>query len=534
MKAHVSSDYSLTNSSFMICVINIKSFPLLSLSIELGEFMSNVVNHWINGSEYVSTSGKTFPVYDPALGTESKRVALANQSEISLAINAAKDAFPSWRETSLSKRQQIIFAFRELLNERKGELAEIITSEHGKVLSDALGEITRGQEVVEFATGISHLLKGFYSENVSTGVDVYSTRQPLGVVAIISPFNFPVMVPMWFFPIAIAAGNTVVLKPSEKDPSASIWLAKLWKDAGLPDGVFNVLNGDKESVDGLIDSPDVEAISFVGSTPIAKYIYENSSKHGKRVQALGGAKNHMLVLPDADLELVADSAINAGFGSAGERCMAISVVVAVEPVADQLIEEIVSRMSKLVTGDGRRGCDMGPLVTLEHRDKVASYIEIAEKDGAQVVVDGRNPKVNGEPGGFWLGPTLIDKVPTTSKVYTEEIFGPILSIVRVKTYDEGVTLINSGAFGNGTAIFTNDGGAARRFQNEVQVGMIGINVPIPVPVAYYSFGGWKNSLFGDTKAHGVEGVHFFTRGKAITSRWLDPSHGGINLGFPQN
>ena len=534
MKAHVSSDYSLTNSSFMICVINIKSFPLLSLSIELGEFMSNVVNHWINGSEYVSTSGKTFPVYDPALGTESKRVALANQSEISLAINAAKDAFPSWRETSLSKRQQIIFAFRELLNERKGELAEIITSEHGKVLSDALGEITRGQEVVEFATGISHLLKGFYSENVSTGVDVYSTRQPLGVVAIISPFNFPVMVPMWFFPIAIAAGNTVVLKPSEKDPSASIWLAKLWKDAGLPDGVFNVLNGDKESVDGLIDSPDVEAISFVGSTPIAKYIYENSSKHGKRVQALGGAKNHMLVLPDADLELVADSAINAGFGSAGERCMAISVVVAVEPVADQLIEEIVSRMSKLVTGDGRRGCDMGPLVTLEHRDKVASYIEIAEKDGAQVVVDGRNPKVNGEPGGFWLGPTLIDKVPTTSKVYTEEIFGPVLSIVRVKTYDEGVTLINSGAFGNGTAIFTNDGGAARRFQNEVQVGMIGINVPIPVPVAYYSFGGWKNSLFGDTKAHGVEGVHFFTRGKAITSRWLDPSHGGINLGFPQN
>jgi malonate-semialdehyde dehydrogenase (acetylating)/methylmalonate-semialdehyde dehydrogenase len=534
MKAHVSSDYSLTNSSFMICVINIKSFPLLSLSIELGEFMSNVVNHWINGSEYVSTSGKTFPVYDPALGTESKRVALANQSEISLAINAAKDAFPSWRETSLSKRQQIIFAFRELLNERKGELAEIITSEHGKVLSDALGEITRGQEVVEFATGISHLLKGFYSENVSTGVDVYSTRQPLGVVAIISPFNFPVMVPMWFFPIAIAAGNTVVLKPSEKDPSASIWLAKLWKDAGLPDGVFNVLNGDKESVDGLIDSPDVEAISFVGSTPIAKYIYENSSKHGKRVQALGGAKNHMLVLPDADLELVADSAINAGFGSAGERCMAISVVVAVEPVADQLIEEIVSRMSKLVTGDGRRGCDMGPLVTLEHRDKVASYIEIAEKDGAKVVVDGRNPKVNGEPGGFWLGPTLIDKVPTTSKVYTEEIFGPVLSIVRVKTYDEGVTLINSGAFGNGTAIFTNDGGAARRFQNEVQVGMIGINVPIPVPVAYYSFGGWKNSLFGDTKAHGVEGVHFFTRGKAITSRWLDPSHGGINLGFPQN
>jgi len=458
--------------------------------------MSNVVNHWINGSEFVSTSGRTSPVYDPALGIETKKVALANNAEIALAIKAAKDAFPEWRDTSLAKRQQIIFTFRELLNSRKGELAEIITSEHGKVFSDALGEITRGQEVVEFAVGIPHLLKGYYSESVSTGVDVYSTRQPLGVVGIISPFNFPAMVPMWFFPIAIAAGNTVVMKPSEKDPSASIWIAKLWKDAGLPDGVFNVLNGDKESVDGLIESPDVQSISFVGSTPIAKYIYENSSKHGKRVQALGGAKNHMLVLPDADLELVADSAINAGFGSGG--------------------------------------CDMGPLVTREHRDKVASYIEIAEKDGAEVVVDGRNPQVNGESGGFWLGPTLIDKVPTSSKVYTEEIFGPVLSIVRVKSYDEGVALINSGAFGNGTAIFTNDGGAARRFQNEVEVGMIGINVPIPVPVAYYSFGGWKNSLFGDTKAHGMEGVHFFTRGKAITSRWLDPSHGGINLGFPQN
>ena len=496
--------------------------------------MSNVVNHWINGSEFVSTSGRTSPVYDPALGVETKKVSLANNAEIALAIKAAKDAFPEWRDTSLAKRQQIIFSFRELLNSRKGELAEIITSEHGKVLSDALGEITRGQEVVEFAVGIPHLLKGDYSENVSTGVDVYSTRQPLGVVGIISPFNFPAMVPMWFFPIAIAAGNTVVMKPSEKDPSASMWIAKLWKDAGLPDGVFNVLNGDKESVDGLIESPDVQSISFVGSTPIAKYIYENSSKHGKRVQALGGAKNHMLVLPDADLELVADSAINAGFGSAGERCMAISVVVAVEPVADQLIEKIVARMGKLVTGDGRRGCDMGPLVTREHRDKVASYIEIAEKDGAKIVVDGRNPQVNGESGGFWLGPTLIDKVPTSSKVYTEEIFGPVLSIVRVKSYDEGVALINSGAFGNGTAIFTNDGGAARRFQNEVEVGMIGINVPIPVPVAYYSFGGWKNSLFGDTKAHGMEGIHFFTRGKAITSRWLDPSHGGINLGFPQN
>ncbi|MEN9687071.1 MAG: hypothetical protein RL381_83 [Actinomycetota bacterium] len=495
---------------------------------------SSVVNHWINGAEYVSTSGRTAPVYDPALGTETKRVALANQAEITAAIASAKAAFPEWRDASLAKRQSVIFAFRELLNARKGELAEIITSEHGKVLSDALGEITRGQEVVEFATGIPHLLKGFYSENASTGVDVYSTRQPLGVVGIISPFNFPAMVPMWFFPIAIAAGNTVVLKPSEKDPTAAIWIAKLWKEAGLPDGVFNVLNGDKESVDGLLTHPDIASISFVGSTPIAQYVYETGSKHGKRVQALGGAKNHMLVLPDADLELVADSAINAGFGSAGERCMAISVVVAVEPVADALIEKVVSRMKTLKIGDGRRSCDMGPLVTREHRDKVASYIEIAEKDGAKVIVDGRGIKVDGEPNGFWLGPTLIDNVPTTSKVYTEEIFGPVLSIVRVKSYDEGVNLINSGAFGNGTAIFTNDGGAARRFQNEIEVGMVGINVPIPVPVAYYSFGGWKNSLFGDTKAHGVEGVHFFTRGKAITSRWLDPSHGGINLGFPQN
>jgi malonate-semialdehyde dehydrogenase (acetylating)/methylmalonate-semialdehyde dehydrogenase len=339
---------------------------------------------------------------------------------------------------------------------------------------------------------------------------------------------------MWFFPIAIAAGNTVVLKPSEKDPSAAIWMAELWRDAGLPSGVFNVLNGDKEAVDGLLTHPDVQAISFVGSTPIAKYVFETGAKHGKRVQALGGAKNHMLVLPDADLDLVADSAINAGFGSAGERCMAISVVVAVEPVADALIAKVTERMSKLRTGDGRRGCDMGPLVTREHRDKVASYIDIAVTDGARVVVDGRNQEFDGDANGFWLGPTLLDQVPTTSKVYTEEIFGPVLSIVRVKSFDEGVALINASPFGNGTAIFTNDGGAARRFQNEIEVGMVGINVPIPVPVAYYSFGGFKNSLFGDTKAHGVEGVHFYTRGKAITSRWLDPSHGGINLGFPQN
>jgi malonate-semialdehyde dehydrogenase (acetylating)/methylmalonate-semialdehyde dehydrogenase len=493
-----------------------------------------IVGHWIADKHVASKSGRTAPVYDPALGVVTKQVALANEAEINSAVAAASSAFATWKDVPQAKRQQVLFKFRELLNERKPELAEIITSEHGKVLSDALGEITRGQEVVEFACGMPHLLKGFYTENASTGVDVYSTRQPLGVVAIISPFNFPAMVPMWFFPIAIAAGNTVVLKPSEKDPSAAIWMAELWREAGLPAGVFNVLNGDKEAVDGLLTHPDVQAVSFVGSTPIAKYVYETGAKHGKRVQALGGAKNHMLVLPDADLELVADSAINAGFGSAGERCMAISVVVAVEPVADALIAKVTERMSKLRTGDGRRGCDMGPLVTREHRDKVASYIDIAVADGAKIVVDGRKQEFDGDANGFWLGPTLIDQVPTSSKVYTEEIFGPVLSIVRVKSFDEGVALINSSPFGNGTAIFTNDGGAARRFQNEIEVGMVGINVPIPVPVAYYSFGGFKNSLFGDTKAHGVEGVHFYTRGKAITSRWLDPSHGGINLGFPQN
>lgn len=492
------------------------------------------VGHWIGGVETIGSATKFAPVFDPALGVVARQVALASEADVADAIAAAKAAFPAWSGSSLAKRQSVMFTFRELLNARKGELAQIITAEHGKVLSDAIGEITRGQEVVEFATGIPHLLKGFYSENASTGVDVYSTRQALGVVGIVSPFNFPAMVPMWFFPIALAAGNTVVLKPSEKDPSASIWLAKLLKEAGLPDGVFNVLQGDKLSVDGLLSSPDVEAISFVGSTPIARYVYETGARFGKRVQALGGAKNHMLVLPDADLDLVADSAINAGFGSAGERCMAISVVVAVEPVADALIPKIVDRMARLKTGDGRRNCDMGPLITLEHRDKVAGYIDIAAADGARVVVDGRETTIDGAPEGFWLGPTLLDHVPTSSRVYTDEIFGPVLSIVRVSSYEEGVALINAGAFGNGTAIFTNDGGAARRFQNEIQVGMIGINVPIPVPVAYYSFGGWKNSAFGDTKAHGVEGVHFFTRGKAITSRWLDPSHGGINLGFPQN
>jgi len=493
-----------------------------------------IVQHWINGQTVDSESGRTAPVFNPALGVQTKSVALANGAEINAAVAAAQAAFPGWRDMSITKRQQILFRFRELLNERKDELAEILTAEHGKVLSDALGEITRGLEVVELATGFPHLIKGEFSANVSTGVDVYSTKQPLGVVGIISPFNFPAMVPMWFFPIAIAAGNTVVLKPSEKDPSAANWLAELFSEAGLPDGVFNVLHGDKEAVDGLLNHPDIKSISFVGSTPIAKYIYETAARNGKRVQALGGAKNHMLVLPDADLDLTADAAINAGFGSAGERCMAISVVVAVEPVADELITKITERMSSLRVGDGRRSCDMGPLVTEQHRDKVASYIDLATTDGATVVVDGRGIDIDGDANGFWLGPTLIDKVPLDSKVYLDEIFGPVLSIVRVHSYQDGVDLINRGAYGNGTAIFTNDGGAARRFENEIEVGMIGINVPIPVPVAYYSFGGFKESLFGDTKAYGLAGFDFFTREKAITSRWLDPSHGGINLGFPQN
>jgi malonate-semialdehyde dehydrogenase (acetylating)/methylmalonate-semialdehyde dehydrogenase len=493
-----------------------------------------VVSHYVGGKAFAGSSTRTAPVYDPALGTVSKEVALASAADLDQAVAVASAAFPAWRDLSVAKRQSVMFRFRELLEAKKSELAAIITAEHGKVLSDAMGEIQRGQEVVEFACGLGHLMKGEYSENASTDVDVYSLKQPLGVVGIISPFNFPAMVPMWFFPVALAAGNCVILKPSEKDPSAANWVAELLTEAGLPDGVFNVVHGDKEAVDALLVHPDVQSISFVGSTPIARYVYETGAKAGKRVQALGGAKNHMLVLPDADLDLVADSAVNAGFGSAGERCMAISVVVAVEPIADPLIDAIATKMAGIKVGDGRRACDMGPLVTEVHRDKVASYIEIAEKDGATVVVDGRDVKPDGEPGGFWLGPTLIDRVPTSSKVYQDEIFGPVLSVVRVQSYEEGLELINSGAFGNGTAIFTNDGGAARRFQNEVQVGMIGINVPIPVPVAYFSFGGWKHSLFGDSRAHGEEGFRFFTRTKVVTSRWLDPSHGGLNLGFPQN
>jgi malonate-semialdehyde dehydrogenase (acetylating)/methylmalonate-semialdehyde dehydrogenase len=488
----------------------------------------------MNNKSYAGTGDNTSPVTNPATGEVTGALALASVEDARAVIDAAAAAFPAWRDTSLAKRTQILFNFRELLNARKGELAEIITSEHGKVVSDALGEVSRGQEVVEFACGIPHLLKGGFTENASTKVDVYSIRQPLGPVGIISPFNFPAMVPMWFFPIAIAAGNTVVLKPSEKDPSASLWMAELWAEAGLPPGVFNVLQGDKTAVDELLTNPAIKSVSFVGSTPIAQYVYQTGTAHGKRVQALGGAKNHAVILPDADLDLAADAMVNAGFGSAGERCMAISACVAVGPIADDLVAKIAERAATIKTGDGTGDADMGPLVTKVHRDKVASYIDAGEADGAKIVVDGRGVTADGGADGFWLGPTLIDHVTPEMSVYTDEIFGPVLSVVRVESYDDALQLINDNPYGNGTAIFTNDGGAARRFQNEVEVGMVGINVPIPVPMAYYSFGGWKSSLFGDTHAHGMDGVQFFTRGKAITSRWLDPSHGGLELGFPQN
>ena len=496
--------------------------------------MTNTISHWLNNAAFQGDSGATAPVTNPATGQVTGQVALASVEDARAVIDAAAAAFPAWRDTSLAKRTQILFKFRELLNERKGELAEIITSEHGKVVSDALGEVSRGQEVVEFACGIPHLLKGGFTENASTNVDVYSIRQPLGVVGIISPFNFPAMVPMWFFPIAIATGNTVVLKPSEKDPSASLWLANLWADAGLPAGVFNVLQGDKTAVDELLTNPRIKSVSFVGSTPIAQYVYSTGTAAGKRVQALGGAKNHAVILPDADLDLAADAMVNAGFGSAGERCMAISAAVAVGPIADDLVAKIAERAATLKTGDGTKDSDMGPLVTKAHRDKVASYIDAGEADGAKVVIDGRTVQPDGGAEGFWLGPTLLDNVTPDMSVYTDEIFGPVLSVVRVDTYDQALDLINTNPYGNGTAIFTNDGGAARRFQNEVQVGMVGINVPIPVPMAYYSFGGWKASLFGDQHMYGPEGINFFTRSKVVTSRWPDPATSSVDLGFPEN
>jgi malonate-semialdehyde dehydrogenase (acetylating) / methylmalonate-semialdehyde dehydrogenase len=490
------------------------------------------ISHWIDGKPYDGTAERTGPVYDPALGSVRGQVDFASPAVVDEAVDAASRAFESWRTASLSARTSVLFAFRELVATRKDDLAAVITAEHGKVLADAAGEVQRGLEVVEFACGIPQLLKGGYSENVSTRVDSYSIRQPLGVVGIISPFNFPAMVPMWFFPVAIACGNAVILKPSEKDPSASLLLAELWAEAGLPAGVFNVVHGDKPTVDALLTHPGIAAISFVGSTPVARYVYETATSTGKRVQALGGAKNHMVVLPDADLDLAADAAVSAGFGSAGERCMAISAVVAVDPIGDELVDKIATRIGKLRIGDGRRGCDMGPLVTEAHRDRVASYLDAGTTAGAALVVDGRPVEPDGEPAGFWLGPSLFDHVSPEMTVYTDEIFGPVLSVVRAPTYEAALDLVNTNPYGNGTAIFTNDGGAARRFVSDVQVGMIGVNVPIPVPMAYYSFGGWKSSLFGDSHAHGADGVHFYTRGKVVTSRWLDPSHGGVDLGFP--
>ncbi|MGH3712370.1 MAG: CoA-acylating methylmalonate-semialdehyde dehydrogenase [Micromonosporaceae bacterium] len=493
------------------------------------------VTHWIGGKPWSGTASRTGDIFNPATGEIAGAVDFASPAEVGLAVDAAAGAFGGWRDASLAKRSNVLFAFRELLAARKGELAAILTAEHGKVLSDAAGEVQRALEVAEYACGVPALIKGSYSENASSGVDVYSIPQPLGVVAVISPFNFPAMVPLWFVPLAIACGNAVVLKPSEKDPSASLAIAGMWAEAGLPDGVFNVVHGDKEAVDALLEHPTVRAVSFVGSTPVARYIYQTAARNGKRVQALGGAKNHMVVLPDADLELAADAAVSAGFGSAGERCMAISAVVAVDPIGDELVSKIASRMASLHVGEGTRpGCEMGPLITAAHRDRVAGYLDAGVAAGAELVVDGRKHPIDGADAGFWLGPSLFDRVNPEMSVYTDEIFGPVLSVVRAGTYQEAVELVNANPYGNGTAIFTDDGGAARRFQYEVEVGMVGINVPIPVPVAYHSFGGWKQSLFGDAHAYGPDGVRFYTRTKAVTSRWLDPSHGGVSLGFPQN
>jgi malonate-semialdehyde dehydrogenase (acetylating)/methylmalonate-semialdehyde dehydrogenase len=492
--------------------------------------------HWIGGKLWDGAADRHGDIYDPATGEVTGSVDFASAAVVGDAVAAAAKAFPGWRATSIAKRTQVMFAFRELIRGHQQELAELISSEHGKVASDAAGEVARGLEVVEFACGIGHLLKGGFSENVSTGVDAYSIRQPLGVVAGITPFNFPAMVPMWMFPVAIACGNAFVLKPSEKDPSASLLLARLWAEAELPDGVFNVVQGDKEAVDALLAHPDVRSASFVGSTPIARYVYEKGTAAGKRVQALGGAKNHMVVLPDADLDLAADAAVSAGFGSAGERCMAVSVVVAVGSVADELVAGIASRVGTLRVGPGMdERSEMGPLVTAAHRDRVASYLDSGVREGATLAVDGRvHPVIGGTGDGFWLGPSVLDHVTPQMACYRDEIFGPVLSVVRAASYDEALALVSENPHGNGVAIFTNDGGAARRFVSEVEVGMVGVNVPIPVPMAYYSFGGWKASLFGDTHMHGTEGIHFYTRGKAVTSRWLDPSHGGVSLGFPVN
>jgi malonate-semialdehyde dehydrogenase (acetylating)/methylmalonate-semialdehyde dehydrogenase len=490
------------------------------------------ISHWIDGQRVEGASGRSGPVFNPATGVQSGEVDFASVEEIDAAVQAAKRAFPGWRTMSLSRRTELFFRIRELVHDHADDLARFLTLEHGKVFSDAKGEVARGLEVIEFCCGIPELLKGGYSEQASTGIDVYSIRQPLGVVGGITPFNFPAMVPMWMWAPAIACGNCFVLKPSEKDPSASMYTAELLKEAGLPDGVFNVVHGDKVAVDAVLEHPEIAAVSFVGSTPIARYVYETGTKKGKRVQALGGAKNHMVVLPDADIDMAADAAVSAGYGSAGERCMAVSMLVCVGHAADDLVGAIRERLPKVKVGDGMDPeSEMGPLVTREHRDKVASYIDKGHEEGAKVVTDGRETAPDGN--GFFLGVTLLDEVTPEMDVYKDEIFGPVLGITRVDTYEEAVRLVNENPYGNGVAIFTRDGGVARQFQFEVNAGMVGVNVPIPVPVAYYSFGGWKSSLFGDLHIYGPEGIQFYTQGKVVTSRWPDPATSKVDLGFPQ-
>src|SRR5689334_21622729 len=489
------------------------------------------LDHWIAGARDHGCSDRAGTVYNPATGEASAEVPFATCEDVDRAVAAALSAFGAWSRTGLNKRATILFNFREHVRQHAEDLARLIVREHGKVLADARGEVQRGLEVVEFACGIPQLLKGEFSENVSSGVDSYSLRQPLGVVAGITPFNFPVMVPMWMFPIAIAAGNTFILKPSERDPSPSLMIAELWQQAGLPNGVFNVVHGDRVAVDRLLEHPDVAAVSFVGSTPVARHVYETGTAHGKRVQALGGAKNHMVVLPDADLELAADSAVNAAFGSSGQRCMAIAVLVAVGDAADRIVPIIREKMRNIHVGDGMQpNVDMGPLVTKQHLERVARYVDEGVSAGATLVADGREVAIDGD--GFFLGPCLFDHVKPDMSIYRDEIFGPVLSIVRASTYEEALNLVNASPYANGVALFTNDGGAARKFQSEIQVGMVGINVPIPVPMAYYSFGGWKDSLFGDSHVHGMDGVKLYTRAKVVTARWPEPSHRGKNLGFP--
>jgi malonate-semialdehyde dehydrogenase (acetylating)/methylmalonate-semialdehyde dehydrogenase len=494
--------------------------------------MPDRISHWINGSSVVGTSGRFGPVYNPATGEQTGEVDFASAAEVGAAVASATKAAALWREASLSSRAAILFAFRELLHTHAGELAAVITAEHGKVLADAAGEVGRGLENAEFATGIPHLLKGAFSEQASAGVDVYSIRQPLGVVAGITPFNFPAMVPLWMCTTAIACGNAFILKPSEKDPSAALFLARLWQRAGLPDGVFSVVHGDQEAVGALLEHRGVAAVSFVGSTAVARHIYEAGTKAGKRVQALGGAKNHMVVLPDADVDVAADAAVSAAYGSAGERCMAVSVVVAVGEVADPLVAAIAARLPKLRMGPGTDpDAELGPLITRAHRDRVSSYVDTGRNEGATVVTDGRG--ADAPPDGFFLGASLLDHVTPAMTVYQDEIFGPVLGVVRVDSYAEALKLVKDNEYGNGVALFTRDGGAARQFQFDVQAGMVGINVPIPVPVAYYSFGGWKASLFGDTHMYGPDGVHFYTRTKVVTARWPDPATSTVDLGFPR-